>query len=416
MRLPDRPTQPLLAGPSAATRPLGRVVAGTVRLLPALGIMAASRIVGFFFVYAGGWFRPAYVPKHVGYRLADPFADGSLLDRLFQPFANWDGTWYIRIASQGYHKIGSWAFFPLYPWLLHGTADATDGQYVVAGMMLSIAAALAAAAVLYLLVEEDYGRRVALWAVAFLAFFPTSIFLQAVYTESLFLLAALACVLWARRGRWKLAGLAGMLAALTRNTGVLLLIPLLAFYGSSINWRWRQLDRRVLWSLLIPAGLGVYMAYQLAVRGNPFLFNDSQELWRRQLASPFTSLYHGATDSLILLHRLLLHGSLYPAAVHNLIAFPLLVLAVAALVLAWRRLRPAYLAYAAAAILLPLCYPSVQRPLFSMPRFLLTCFPVFIALALLTEHRPKLRFGVLALFAGGYLFLTIEFTRLVFIS
>jgi len=129
--------------------------------------------------------------------------DMTQADRLFQPFANWDGTWYIRIASQGYnHKPGSWAFFPLYPWLLHGTADATRGQYVVAGMLLSIAAALAAAALLYLLVEGDYGRRVALWSVAFLAFFPTSIFFQAVYTESLFLLASLACILWARRGRW----------------------------------------------------------------------------------------------------------------------------------------------------------------------------------------------------------------------
>jgi hypothetical protein len=158
------------------------------------------------------------------------------------------------------------------------------------------------------------------------------------------------------------------------------------------------------------------MAYQWAVRGNPLLFNTSQEVWRRHLASPFTSLYHGANDSLILLHRLFLHGTLYPAGVHNLIAFPLLTLAVAALVLARRRLRPAYLAYAAAAILLPLCYPSVQRPLFSMPRFLLVIFPVFIALALITDRRPKLRVAMLALFVSGYLFLTIEFTRLIFIS
>jgi Gpi18-like mannosyltransferase len=415
-RLPNHLRQPLLAGPGAATRPLTRVLGGTVRVLPALGIMAASRALSFFFVYAGGWFKPAYMPKHVGYRLADPFADGGLLDRLFQPFANWDGTWYIRIANQGYHKVGSWAFFPFYPWLLHGTADATHGQYVVAGMALSIAAALAAAVVLYLLVEGDYGRRVALWSVAFLAFFPTSIFLQAVYTESLFLLASVACLLWARRGRWELAGLAGMLAALTRNTGVLLLVPVLLFYGSSINWRWRKADLHVLWSLLIPVGLASYMVYQWAVRGHPFLFNTSQDMWRRHLASPFTSLYHGANDSLIPLHRLFLNGSLYPSTVHNLVAFPLLALAVTALVLARHRLKPAYLAYAAAAILLPLCYPSVQKPLFSMPRFLLTCFSLFIALAVITKHHPKLRLATLLTFAGGYLFLTIESTRLIFIS
>jgi hypothetical protein len=102
--------------------------------------------------------------------------------------------------------------------------------------------------------------------------------------------------------------------------------------------------------------------------------------------------------------------------VHNLIAFPLVALAIAALVLARRRLKPAYLAYAAAALLLPLSYPSAIKPLYSMPRFLLACFPVFIALALLTEHRPRLRVGLLAVFVLGYLFLTIEFTRLIFIS
>jgi hypothetical protein len=52
--LPQQDRQPLLAGSSSTTRPLGRVVAGSARLLPAMGIMAGSRILGFFFVYAGG--------------------------------------------------------------------------------------------------------------------------------------------------------------------------------------------------------------------------------------------------------------------------------------------------------------------------------------------------------------------------
>ena len=277
-------------------------------------------------------------------------------------------------------------------------------------------AALAAAAVLYLLVEDDRGPRVALWAVVFLAFFPTSFFLQAVYTESLFVLTTVACVLWARRGRWALAGLAGMLAALTRNTGVLLLIPFLWFYGSTIGWRWRRIDRRILWSLLVPAGLAAWMVYQWLRQGDPLSFNDAQSMWRRHLASPLTSLWHGANDSLILIHRLLVHGTLDPRGLHNLIAFPLLALAAAVLSLAWRQLRPAYVLYAVAAILMPLCYPTLAKPLYSMPRFLLACFPIFIALALVTDRRPRLRAVLLAAFTAGYLFLTIEFTRIIFVG
>jgi Gpi18-like mannosyltransferase len=253
--------------------------------------------------------------------------------------------------------------------------------------------------------------------VAFLAFFPTSIFLQAVYTESLFLVTTLATVLLARRGRWALAGVAGLLAALTRNTGVLLLIPFLAFYGASINWHWRAIDRRALWAVLIPVGTAIYMAYQWALGGNPLLFNDVQsEVWRRHLANPIDSLFRGANYSLILLHNLLWHGTLPPAAIHNLVAFPILAIAIMALALAWRRLRISYLVYAAAAIVIPLSFPSPQKPLYSMARFLLACFPLFIALGVLLERRPRVRWAMLAIFIAGYAWLTIEFTRHVFIS
>ena len=60
----------------------------------------------------------------------------------------------------------------------------------------------------------------------YLAIGPLSFFLQAVYTESLFLLLSLACFVFAREGRWRLAGFMGLLATLTRSTGVLLLIPM----------------------------------------------------------------------------------------------------------------------------------------------------------------------------------------------
>ena len=158
------------------------------------------------------------------------------------------------------------------------------------------------------------------------------------------------------------------------------------------------------------------MVYQWLLHGNPLLFNDAQALWRRHLASPLSSLWRGANDSLILIHRLFMHGTLDPAGLHNLIAFPLLAMAAVVLTLAGRRLRPAYSLYAVAAILMPLCYPTLQKPLYSMPRFLLACFPIFIALALVTDRRPRLRKALLATFALSYLFLTIEFTRLIFVS
>ena len=50
---------------------------------------------------------------------------------------------------------------------------------------------------------------------------------------------------------------------------------------------------------------------------------------------------------------------------------------------------PAYSWYALAALAYPLFFPSSGVPLLSYPRFTLTAFPLYIALAVFTRGRPK---------------------------
>ncbi len=63
-------------------------------------------------------------------------------------------------------------------------------------------------------------------ATLYATIFPTSFFFFAAYTESLFLLFALAAMQSAGDGQWGRAGVLGALAALTRLQGVLLVLPL----------------------------------------------------------------------------------------------------------------------------------------------------------------------------------------------
>ena len=70
------------------------------------------------------------------------------------------------------------------------------------------------------------GDEIAGRAVWLLAIFPTSVFFTTLYTESLFLMTSVAAFYYARRSRWALAGIWGLLASLTRVTGLLLLLPL----------------------------------------------------------------------------------------------------------------------------------------------------------------------------------------------
>ena len=138
------------------------------------------------------------------------------------------------MAVQGYPDGQFATFFPLYPLTVRAAALLAGHNYELASIALSTIFFLAAAALLYHLVELDFGRRAALCSVAFLSLFPTSFFFQAAYSESLLLLLSLLCFWCLRRDRLVLAGVAALLATLTRVTGILLLAPLaMAYFGSS---------------------------------------------------------------------------------------------------------------------------------------------------------------------------------------
>ena len=80
---------------------------------------------------------------------------------------------------------------------------------------------------LYRIAETLHGTRSARAATLALAFFPTAFFLNAAYSEALFLALSTGAV-WAAivRRNLLLAGLFGALAAATRNLGVVLILPL----------------------------------------------------------------------------------------------------------------------------------------------------------------------------------------------
>jgi hypothetical protein len=108
---------------------------------------------------------------------------------------------------------------------------------------------------------------------------------------------------------------------------------------------------------------------------------------------------HGALEILRDLPRTGVDSPGYPQelqvsfwnAVHLLVLVPLVWLTY----VAWTRLGPAFGLYAAATLLVILSVPSEGFPLVSMPRFVLTDFPVLIALASVVQGRPRLRTGVL---------------------
>ena len=330
-------------------------------------------------------------------------SDGGLTwERAFQQLQRWDAAHYIHLIEEGYQGYTEngqhlfLVFFPGYVWaarLLRLVIPST----ALAGTALSCLCYGGACCYLYRLAGEAYNSRVARDALLYMSLFPFSFFSGLVMTEGLFLLATTGACWYAWRGKWLAFGLFGALAALTRMTGLLVIVvgvirlleayrPLEPPVGKSLGRCWKPLLLRLPLTLLPAAGTLLYLLLNLWVDGDPFAFAFHQEhwhqgyLWISQVVE-YIGRYLG--DNL---------GSSFGWAVWA----PALALFVVGLALLyWAALRKGH---PAGLLAYGFCFFVATYSLswlLSAGRYLSTCFVLFLFLAKLTQRRPALRAALL---------------------
>jgi Mannosyltransferase (PIG-V) len=312
----------------------------------------------------------------------------------------WDAAWLTRIADDGYREgDGSAAFFPGYPLAVRLVDTVLPVGTLGAALLVSNLAFLAALVVLYALTASEFSEDTARKTVLLLAVFPSSFFFLAPYSESLFLLATLLAFWGARRDQWLLAGLAGLVAAATRNIGIAV-VPALVLEA----WMRPDRDQRLpriscaLIPLLAPIA---YAGYWWARAGDPLLPFHAQATWTRSFLFPVATVGQGL--ALAVKGFGSARGVLYWTA-----EFVVAGTLITAFALGWRLLRLPYLVYAGIGLLIPLSYPLVTRPFASIPRYVVVLFPLFWPIAKALRDPLKLRLTV-ATFAIGYTVLAIAF-------
>jgi hypothetical protein len=299
-----------------------------------------------------------------------------------------DAVHYVEVAYVGYvHHMPLTAFFPLFPLLIHGLGALLGGSIMAdyaAGIILANICFYGVLVLFYQLLYKDFGRTIAKYALIYLAFAPYGLFFFAGYTESLFLLLSLAVFFFLRRGNtldWWLAGLCGFLAALTRATGIVLLVPFLVLFVQKFGMRtifvpedWQQKLSASLSMALIPAGLLVYMLYLWITFGNPLVFHvEEAAIWQRYTAFPWVGVLD-AIKGIIGMDR---HFYSRDVADVTFTFVPLVALAIG-----WKRLPLHYSLFSVAMVLFVLCQPCEFEGLMSVPRYLLVIFPIFLIFAL----------------------------------
>jgi hypothetical protein len=344
-----------------------------VRVLASISaLIGAAAIPNNPVVAAGGYEKPAY---------------SRLLELSAGVWEKSDALWYIRIARDGYEgAVGSAAFMPLYPFAVRAVHWLGGAPWIVCALIVSNVCFFLALVYFQRLVSWDFANETARRSVWYLALFPGSFYLLAPYSESMFLLLAVASLHYARSGRWWHAALAGLLLCLTRNLGVLIVIPLLFEV-----FRQRRGLVRV---LIVPLGILGWMAHWHFTTGNAFEFIKAQEHWERTYRVPWMTLYDGIEQAWQF--ALTLPGGIY--IFEAIVAVCVVVVAVLSVVV----LPAAYSSLIWVFALPSLVAPYPGRTLMSFIRFAAVLFPGFITLGRLAAAGDWIDRAILISFASLY--------------
>ncbi len=300
--------------------------------------------------------------------------------------ANWDGVHYISIALHGYNTISQAGFFPLYP-LLISILHALISSPLVSALLISWVC-LVGAIYFYLKIIKLYfkvsSNTEALKAAMLFLFFPSGVYLLAVYTESLFALLSLGAIYYALQRKYIKVALLAMLATATHINGVFLLLLV-----ALILIEEKERIRNVFITLGVGSlGLISYMAYLLFHYHNPLEFIKAQKGHHWLQGSIISKLgSFGAIDYLMLLA--ILWTTIY-----------------------WWKRRKSFAIYSGLYLLIPL----IGGQFGGYPRYVLMIFPLQFMLYEYFRNKGFVYTAILMLFAIGWAYVLLQFAAGYIIS
>jgi hypothetical protein len=311
------------------------------------------------------------VPAELMARWGIAVPAGRLADLFLTPWLRFDALWYMKTALNGY-ELGeaNIQHMPLYPGLMRLLHEITGGHIALSALIVSNVAFILALGYFYRLVRLDYDDATAWRATAYMAIFPTAFFFLAGYTESLFLLGAVGAFYYARQDGWLKAGLLGIVCALARPQGFIILLPLALEWWRQHRNTWRQQQLKALPLLFIPLSTALYALYLHLAFDLPTAIDAFSSYWHMSpSAFPGQPLWLGLAA--------ILQG-VYP--VSNGIDLTFALFGLAMTVWAIRTLPPPYWLFMGLNMVVYVYRLIPEYPLHAMPRYILPLFPMYMLL------------------------------------
>lgn len=331
----------------------------------------------------------------------------------FVPWANFDGVHYLSIAENGY-GIFQQAFFPLFPLLIRGISQFLNFNLVNSSYLVVYLCLFFTLFFLWKLVRADYNKNISFWTVMFFISFPTSFFLNAIYTESLFLSLLLAGFWFARKKNFLAASVFAGFASAARFVGIILLPVLMLEAYEYVKQKkltaFKEKIQTFIPILLIsPLGILSYIYYLWINYKDPFIFIHSQSAFGVERSSgEIIFLPQVIWRYLKILTQVPFSNFNYWIALLELFIF----LAVLFIIyLSYRKgIRTSYIIFSLLSILIP----TFSGTLSSIPRYALSSFVIFIFFARI--ENKLLRYVLLTLSVFLQSLLAVLFLKGYFVS
>ncbi|MFN8015329.1 MAG: hypothetical protein U0R17_01810 [Acidimicrobiia bacterium] len=227
---------------------------------------------------------------------------------IFQSLSNYDSSYYVNIATSGYkgvHNIKHLAFYPLYPLILRSLQTLTFHSIDIRSLAFAFnLICIFSTSFLLYKISELIGIKHPIIVVITWLFFPWSLFLATLYTESLFCLLVSLALFFSLKKQWWAAVVVAGLASATRFPGLLVGIFIVFEYmrvnnllnKSIFNFKYKKkvFKSFVLFAISI-SGFICWLSYQWYAFGTPFAFRKAYSLeWKYQKFSLniFRPIFH----------------------------------------------------------------------------------------------------------------------------
>ncbi len=303
-------------------------------------------------------------------------------------FLGWDSAWYLSISAKGYlFSDQSFTFFPGLPlltWLLNmilqNPANAIVAICLVSGLFWIP---------VFQLVAEQYMTRATAFVVTFFyASFPyVFLFTTVAYSEGVFLFSTLLAWYFFKKEKLASSSISAALATLLRVPGLLLLLPMLIEHlrkrPHPANFKFK---RNIFYFSLPFQAFFSWVLYSRVLSGEWFAFG-TRMAWTGML--PFSILMFGVLPKSGIqgfLDHILIQVPFTIAWIPFILVMPVFIYAVI-------KMEKSLAVYSAIYVFVVLIGGAV----YSIPRFLSFCFPLWLAggLMFFRNRRAKLVFPLI---------------------